>query len=375
MEPQLAIDENIAVLPPLTGVPESPVRTRESIDPQITTSVHAIDPQSAQYSCEVTVANVADEDFLVVDVEPRLPEGLEVNEAVDSSEVELGKKHEEICIAVSSTLTNEVLYRDSAVNIYNAKRVREELRQALRPKNLFELYFYLIIGRMPRWLKAARERYFKIDVACAADAEVALKKLDLPVDAPARIIIESYIDRLRRIEKHEDFDCNGAREVLLKKGQQYKAVYVIGATRGKFSSNSYSLSFDIGLRRGDYYLARVAYATLTVPTGHLWTSLVAMASALAGALIQAFGPASSDAGTAPQDSTLRAAVESGRLFDIVTALGVPLLTALIVYNIFDMTSLKDRVSSARDWRTAVFVGFLCGFLNVKILHALGTLLG
>jgi hypothetical protein len=65
---------------------------KESIDPRISVTLVEIDVQTAQYSCEVTITNAADEEFSVCAVRPRLPKGVRLNEAVDSAQVAAGKR-------------------------------------------------------------------------------------------------------------------------------------------------------------------------------------------------------------------------------------------------------------------------------------------
>jgi hypothetical protein len=347
------------------------VRTDDSIAPNISASIHPVDAQSAQYSCEVTVSNVDDKDFGVVDVGIRLPRGMRVNEAIDSTEVEVRKRHEQVCEAVSATLTSHLLLKDRELAKFHIGQMRDELRKAFRPKSLFEAYFYLFLGRMPKWIKTWRERHFKIDVCDAEDAAQALAVMKLSDDEPLKTVIQSYINRLKNIESHRDYKPNGDREVTLKKGQQYKVVYVVEAQRGRFSPNSYSVSFDIIMRRKDYSLSRVEHKTLTVPTGHVWTTAIAVISALIGATTQHFNQIRK----ATYLPTKPVSWESAWAYVSSVEILLPILTSIIVFTIFDMTSLRDKFNFSRDWRLAVFIGFVCGFLTDRILGALGELLG
>jgi hypothetical protein len=356
-------------------VPPRIARTKESIDPQISVTVKEIDPQSSQYSCEVTVANVADEDFTVLEVDPRLTKGVSLNESIDSAGVALTEEHKAYCRRTGSLLTSAVLLTDQDMAAHVANQFRDNFRQSIKVKNIFELYYYLaFFRRYPDWVRSLREKSFKIDIRCADDARSALRRFPLPENSADRRLIEYNVDRLIDIEKKEDFDCARCGEILLKKGQQHKSIYVVSAKRGRLSPNTYSISFDIKMKRDDYSLARVTHATFTVPTGHLWTSAIAMAFAVVGALVQTLDPDSNAGQTDKSTDGLKVAISHLDLSGIVAGISLPILTALVVYNIFDMTSLKDKIGANRNWRTAVFVGFLCGFLNEKILHALSALL-
>lgn len=371
-----------------------PLRTKESIDPRISVTMLEIDAQSAQYSCEVTIINAADEEFSVAEVRPRLPKGVTLNEAFDSAQVALGKRYQEICRATGSLLTSATMLADHALATDSVRKFRESLRSALKPGNLLDIYLSPFLGRVPQVVQAARERNFRIEVSCSADAIGALKAFPLDAASPDRRLIEYNIELLKRIEGDQDFQRTRAKEVSLKKGQQYKAIYIVCGTRGALNPTSYSISFDIVLRRGTYSLSRVEYATVTVPPAPFWPTVVAMASAAIGSLIHAFGPASGAAGSAGAAAAGAAGSAGGAaaggtaaaamavaadpfgtqaMLSMAATLAIPVLTALIVYNIYDMTALKDRLKAARSWRSAVFVGFLCGFLNERILAALGAL--
>jgi hypothetical protein len=364
---------NVTVLQSASALAQPLVRTKESIDPQISVAVKEIDPQSYQYSCEVTVANVADEDFAVLDVDPRLTNGITLKDTIDSAEIALNAEHRALCRSTGSLITHAALLSDSDLAKRTVEQLRDNFRQVLNLRKTFEFYYYyLFLRRYPAWVQAARDKSFKISIRNADDAQNAIRKFPLGEDSVDRRLVEYNIDQLKSIEKSDDFDSTRRREVLLKKGQQHKAIFVVSTKRGRLSPNTYSISFDIKLKREEYSVSRVAYATLTVPTGHLWTSMLAMAFALVGALVQTYG---SGTPTTPAGAALSTALKKGDLGGIMAGLGVPVLTALVVYNVFDMTTLKDKVGPGRNWRTAVFVGFLCGFLNVKILEALSKLLG
>ena len=184
----------------------------------------------------------------------------------------------------------------------------------------------------------------------------------VPQSSDLRLV--SYnIDLLEGIERDANFQRSRAKDVVLKKGQQYKAIFIVCGTRGALNPTSYSISFDIVLRRDDYVLSRMEYVAVTVPPAPFWPTIVAMGAAAIGSFIHAAGPKGSGANLLTSDP-----------FALLRDVAVPVLTALIVYNIYDMASLNDRIKPIRSWRSAVFVGFLCGFLNEKILAALEALL-
>jgi hypothetical protein len=267
-----------------------------------------------------------------------------------------------------------VLLADKEIAAEQVKSLRDHVRQALKPGSLLELYVSPLMGRVPTVVRDMRERNFRIDVACAADAERALGSFSLPAESANRRLIEYNIALLKAVETDPDFQRSQSQVISLKKGQQYKSIYIICGSRGSLEPTSYSIGFDITLQRGAYSLSRVEYVTVTVAPAPLWPTLIAMGSAAVGSLIQTFGPSVKAAAAAAEEATKPALLKADALV-LGTTFIVPMLTALIVYNIYDLTVLKDRVKVSRSWRSAVFVGFLCGFLNEKILAALTALVG
>ena len=75
---------NVAKLHAVTNEGLSISRTDDSIQPSVILTVVDIDQQSAQFACELTISNLADDDFQVGQIRPRLPVGVTLNEAVDS---------------------------------------------------------------------------------------------------------------------------------------------------------------------------------------------------------------------------------------------------------------------------------------------------
>ena len=78
------------------------------------------------------------------------------------------------------------------------------------------------------------------------------------------------------------------------------------------------------------------------------------------------------------DANTPSLVDQIRAMDFATAGAnclVAVVTAAIVFNIVDFTNLRDKLKSGVSWRGAMLVGFVCGYLNERVLRALQTLLG
>lgn len=247
--------------------------------------------------------------------------------------------------------------------------MRDVIKTSLNARNLFEVYLSLFFHGTPDLINQFRERSLKVNIRCSKDIGIVLDMFFPNCDANPDVQLARYNMRLlSEMEQSDDFH-QSQQDVTLKRGQQYKIVYILCGTRGFLNSLPFSISFEIPFRRGACAISRMDYVRISVPPGSTWPSVTAMLSAAIGAYIQKFGPGSTSASF----------FDAERLSDIsslISATGsliVPMLTALIVYNIYDLTALKDKFQTRRGWRGAVLVGFFCGFLNEKVLKALAVL--
>lgn len=358
---------NVAKLRAVTVETAPDTRTAASIQPTVTLSVVDIDQQSAQFACELTISNIADEEFQVGQIRPRLPQGITLNEALDTAQAERMRAYDEICRTTERVLTAAVMLNNQPLFRQQINTTRDLLRETLSWRGIGNAYFSFLLRRTPEFIRQARERSFKISIRNSDDIRRVVETFDLGPASGADAQLARYnADILIAMEQSDDFQ-QAQQDVTLKRGQQYKIVYILRGTRGYVNSIPFSISFEIPFRRGTYAISRMEYVRVSVPPGATWPTLIAMLSAAIGSYIQRFG----DPSKAPADITTISA--DALVNGAVATLLVPILTALVVYNIYDMTALKEKFQARRGWRSAVLVGFFCGFLNHKILEALGTL--
>lgn len=358
---------NIATLRAVTLGAALQAHTQASIQPTVTLSIVDIDQQSAQFACELTISNIADEDFQVGQIRQRLPVGITLNEALDTAQAERLRDYNEICRSMEQVLTSAILLKDEPIIKLQVEESRNTLRKIISIRGIVDAYLSLFLLRVPQIIKDTRDRAFKISIRNSSDIERVIKIFEIGPEFAAENKLASYNSKiLAELESSEDFK-QSQKDVTLKKGQQYKLVYILKGERGYVNTIPYSISFEIPFRRGNYAISRMEYVRLSVPPGSTWPTLTAMLSAAIGSYIHRFGAP----GAAPTNIT---DIDSGMVLNgAFSTLLIPMLTALVVYNIYDMTSLKDKFQASRGWRSAVLVGFFCGFLNNKILEALVTL--
>ncbi|WP_313325975.1 hypothetical protein [Sphingobium yanoikuyae] len=339
-----------------------------SIQPHVSVAVIDMDEQTAQFACELTILNKSDDEFQIGQVRARLPVGITLNEAVDFAHAETTRTHEKICESTSRLLTNAILLDNENLLRDQVNKSKDAIRKTFNARGILEIYMSFFMISLPNALKNVRDSQFKIFVRSSEDIARALEHFPLSPNSKADVSLARYnLEILKSIEESGNYNKNEDNEVSLRKGQEYKIVYILCARRGWINPSSFSIGFEVPFRRENYSMSRMEYARISVPPGSTWPTIIAMLSSAIGSYIQRFGSNK----TAPPnfEGISLVAIANGALATLV----VPMLTALIVYNIYDMTALKDKFQSRRGWRSGIMVGFFCGFLNQKILGALSAL--
>ncbi|RYD58463.1 MAG: hypothetical protein EOP60_03285 [Sphingomonadales bacterium] len=333
---------------------------------KITISSKEIDVRSSQFSCELTIANTGGERFEIVDMTPRLPKGVTLNDAIDSSKMELSKRYDMLCEKYENMIGNYLVSASEKHAQEQFELMNRVLKQMLSLKGVFDFYKNMILAKMPKVMANQRAQLIRVPVENAREAERALaiaEEAGVPV--PELGTLRYTLEILRDIEQQEEFVLARRARAEVQPGQEHKSVYIVDAKRGLFDAASYSVNFDISLRSNDgSQISRTETAPLLVTPNAATLTAVAVASALIGRAIK-----------------LLAVNPNSISFDVGTVLNsasgylLAGLTALIVFNIFDFTALRDQFQAKISWRAAILIGFVCGYLTDRLLRTLETLLG
>lgn len=214
-------------------------------------------------------------------------------------------------------------------------------------------------------MKDARERFMRLPITSLAEAERALAILKSSSAPPIEVESAEYVvSILSDIESSQEFKASHLARSIVQPGHQHKSIYVVQARRGFLGIKSYCINFSIGLRSedGNSQISRVESASLSVSPHPLSLTVVAVLASAAGAAIRHL-------------TTIPENIDPALIVDEWPKFLVAALTALIVFNVFDLTNLRDQLRARVSWRLAILVGFLCGYLTDRILSALEALLG
>lgn len=332
------------------------------MDYSIDIAVKEFDERSSQFACEVTIANTGTAAFEVFAAAPRLPKGLRINEASDTSNVQLGDRQAALCSQLEELVGAFLVAHSQDEAAAYAARIRTAMTSTFTLRSLVD--GSLLIRRNSNMFREMRSRLMRLPIANATEGERAVAIMKSSMASPIEIQSAEYV--LQSLTDVEDQQRRNSRNrgSLIQPGQNLKQVYVLQARRGLLGVKSYCINFGIELvaPAEESHASRLESASISVSPNPISLTALAVAASAAGTAIRYL-----------VETPVRPTAEN--LAAQWPSFLVAALTALIVFNIFDLTRLRDQVHTRASWRSAILVGFLCGYLNQRILAAVEALLG
>lgn len=321
------------------------------MDCSIDVKAREIDSRSSQFACELTVLNNGDDPIEVIATNLRPPRGIEHDAANDLSDVELARQHAEMCGRIRKMVSR---YLSRAVSEHEPSR--KGFRELIKTSEI----------------SLEREKFLSLPVSSANEAEKVVKivREHIPGDVmPAAF--DHYLASLRDIESHEAFRTSRCARARLARGQSYKATFMVRARRRGMNLASYCINLDVELQTpdGKSHLLRSESVPITVtPNAWLLTG-VALAASFLGVIVSLV----TERELGSKGITFAGLGDA--LVGAIPMFAVAAITAAIVFNVYDFTSLRERFETTVTWRGAMLIGFICGYLNERVLEAIKALLG
>lgn len=346
-------------------------------DIAITISMIEIDYQSHKFAAELNIENISQSEIKLGNIYPRFSSSVALEETVESAKASLIRRHADICRETNVILSRVVASKYRMKNTKYLKYVIEEsgikksLLKLLNPITLIQLYGGISAVLMAELLNDIKDRVFTVKIESSKDVEFTIKYFDMDESRHPDILRSKY--NMKYMKDIEDkLELSEAKDIniIIKPGEVYRSIFVMRGIPNAISPSPSSIAFDIPIEKDGYATRYVEYATITIPPGAFWPSIISMSSAIIGQYIQSIASKMQSGHEIDLYS-----IKVSTIINYIPVYGVvPALTALIVYNIYEMTDLKERFSSKRGWRTAMLIGFVCGYLNLKVLGALRALI-
>ncbi len=327
--------------------------------------------RARQFACHLTIHNDTKNSIHLLAINYRLGSTVKMQKTETTSFVDLKQEYDRlkedvqlllrsIYVTQSKEFAKEysIRFLDAFKSIFSFKFMAQ---------NLWLAYVYIFSFRFAEWRRYLSNKLFRMDfpVASAAEAEKAARTLmDKGIGSPVvEVILMAKIARMKEIE---GIDENFLRPEFIGEilpGEIFERIYILKARRNLASIASYTAAFDVKLawdepiansqRRAERMLSKSI--SFNVTPSPITLSIVAVLFSFLGTILNSV-PIIKD-----QYSELFT-------FEFAKKYFVAAVLAIVIFNSLEITEFKDRFRSI-SWRSAMFVGLLCGLLSDKMLKA------
>lgn len=288
------------------------------------------DLRSDHVAYRLSVRNDGDTPLTLLSIEPRLPRNAYAVEATASSLMPTAGRHGAV-LADLNSLLKMVLLPDKT----------PAARQLAFEKVLFR-------------------------VASAADARAAHARWIAPLEATdlVRALFEEKLEQLAQLEAALGSEADAQGLLTIDPGDAFCATFVIGFRRNKLDPCKYQLSFAISHQRpGEGALVSTVANNVLISPNAVNLSLIAVLGAVAGALLALV--------VQNMDLPFAELVKKVRPAHLFAG---PFI-AVVVFNVYEYTSLAKGIRMGVSWRSALLIGALSGFAQERMLAALAAFAG
>jgi hypothetical protein len=207
------------------------------------------------------------------------------------------------------------------------------------------------------------------------DAKVILNVLKEKVaDLPNIDLIEAKISRMNQIEQMDSNFLRPEYVTQILPGEDLEQIYIIKAKRRLSAIASYTAAFDVKLAWDEVkdgsmrHFERTKSRSLSfnVTPNPVTLSLFAVVFSFLGAVVNSI--------------PVVQGVEPGRIIpslwngQFLLKYFVAAVLSVVLYNSIEMTEFRDKIRSI-SWRSAMFIGILCGLLSDRMLKAITGFVG
>lgn len=345
-----------------------------------------LDARSDQATCTLTVSAGPRDHFLIETICPRLQKGAHIVETVDTSIANIESRRRKLIAHLDSMSVMSQLSNSEAFLKRYSQALGKMMREAFKFPNIFKWYFRLVgeafarKGRTDSWaeeaVKASRFEIFDLN-----DARYARERWIAHGDGDITEVFDAKLVQLEKLEAEgRGLENTGAGEI--DSGSALTTTYVLRFDRAWINRRRYQVAFDVEHRElapephkgwSDSEVTRkrdpdtrvsTISTTIDVSPRPFMLSTIAVLGALLGAGIL----------------LLVGDGDRIRLEDVVETLNsasllVSTAIAVIFFNVYENVHIGKEFKMPADWRSALFIGAICGLAQDRIIEALRALIG
>jgi len=332
------------------------------------------DSRSNEVAYRLKIENLGANTLSLINLNPQIPDGVELIEVKDSSTVASKEKHEKLCEDLTQLLKDYLYLNVEDIQSRILEIEKKHFKEIISDANTFwKLYLNLLTGTMEKRLEQKRKEIssFNFNITNSTDANIAIEKWFKTTDLTNEVFINIFLaklEQLKHIESSIGEDTSAVAMAMIEPDSFYATTYVLKFKRSFVTLKKFNFSVEGRFSekgKEENYLESISTNVAISPIPFI-LSLIAIFSALLGVVLKF----SAESNT-----------ESDQYFNL---LGAQLITgpgissgilALLFFNIYEYTSLSDKINMGVSWRSALLIGILCGLFSDRIINALKVFVG
>lgn len=334
------------------------------------------DSRSNESAYRLKVTNLGSTTLNLISLSPQIPDLVELVEVKDSSTVAAKGKHESLCEELTQLLYDYIFVDVEEVQNRILEIKKRYWKEFIKDANTFwRVYLNIFTGtmekRMEKYRKEDSSLGFKIN--SSVDAVIAIEKWLTDTNSKSNALIKLFnakLEQLINIEKEIGGDANFAAMATIEPDSFYATTYVLKFKRSLLNTKKFTFSVEGRFTEKDKvedHLESVSTSVAISPRPYILSFITVLSALLGVSLKFSIQP--------------ECPVIFGEFFNklaVVLSTGQGIssgILALVIFNIFEYTSLDDKIKLGISWRSALLVGVLSGLFAERMIESLKVLVG
>ncbi|MFV7768857.1 hypothetical protein [Shewanella marisflavi] len=328
------------------------------------------DLRSDQVAYKVTIQNSGHTSIRLLAIHPRVPMGGELVEITDSSLEEASEQRAELLEELNKLLKQFLWVESDAFRQAWVQRQQEAFKDVMSFSGIAKVYYHMLKSGPKEWQSRMQREFdvFQYKIRSVTDAEESITRWISKADQSSAIssLFAAKTEQLGAIESAMN-ESDKSSLATIEPESEFISTYVLKFNRASFDPLKYQISFEASYTESESSKPKVTSVGTSVQISpYPWSlSCVAVLAALLGTLVNI----SLDSQGLKPDAILNLVASSAMSFVSSTVL------ALVIFNVYEHTSLAGNIRLPVSWRSALLIGALCGVAQENILNALKALVG
>lgn len=328
------------------------------------------DFRSAQVAYKVTIQNSGQAPIRLLAIHPRVPMGGKLVEITDSSLEEASEQRAELLEELNKLLKQFLWVESETFRQAWVQKQQETFKDLFSFSGTAKVYYHILKSGPKEWHSRMQREFdvFYYKIRSVTDAEESITRWISKAD-PSSAITSLFCAKTEQLGSIESAMNESDKSSLatIEPESEFISTYVLKFNRASFDPLKYQISFEASYTESENAKPKVTSVGTSVQISpYPWSlSCVAVLAALLGTLV--------DISLDSKGLQLEA------VFSLISSSAMSFLSstvlALVIFNVYEHTSLAGNIRLPISWRSALLIGVLCGVAQENILNALKALVG